>query len=79
MFYIIDCSGSTCNLILPLLYVKDFSGSILHQTINAVSMILNRLIGPAVQFVKTWVWSLPNKASFTEDLTLKSLSIPPCC
>lgn len=28
VFYLTDCSGSTCNLILPHLYIKDFSGNI---------------------------------------------------
>lgn len=55
VFYLTDCSGSTYNLILPQLYVKGFSGDILHQITNALSLNLNRLIGPAVQFVKSWV------------------------
>lgn len=82
MFHLTDCSGSTYNLILPQLYVKDFSGDTLHQITNALSVNLNRLIGPAVQSVKSWVLSLPifaNKANFAEDPVMQSLRIPPCC
>lgn len=70
VFYLTDCPGSTYNLLLFRLYVKDFSGNILIKLLTD--------IGPAGQFVRSCL-IITKQTSFTADPVMQSLWIPPCC